>query len=180
MSYSHNPFLVLSDALISSGLVDVASRVKATETKLKDTLYLIASTNTFAFDETIDLLPLFETHTNGSVSFNNQIYTGSSNINNCSWVGAEYPPRYSLVVMKNNTETLFSIYEGVNDSVERMNKLFEDVLIDLNNGDQIKITLHKDQIETHDTITIKELLHKLWTCLIQYFMFHYYNKISNG
>ena len=64
------------------------------------------------------------------------------------------PPRYSLVVMKNNTETLFSIDEGVNDSVERMNKLFEDVLIDLNNGVQIKITLHKDQIETHDTITI--------------------------
>jgi hypothetical protein len=160
MSYSHNPFLVLSDALISSGLVDVASRVKATETKLKDTLYLIANTNTFDFDETIDLLPLFETHTNGSVSFNNQIYTGSSlkihlKINiNYTWTNAEYPPRYSLVVMKNNTETLFSIYEGVNDSVERMNKLFEDVLIDLNNGDQIKITLHKDQIETHDTITI--------------------------
>ena len=73
---------------------------------------------------------------------------------NYSWVGAEYPPRYSLVVMKNNTETLFSIYEGVNDSVERMNKLFEDALIDLNNGDQIKITLNKDQIENNDTITI--------------------------
>ena len=69
MSYSHNPFLILSDAIISSGLVDVASRVKATETKLKDTLYLIANTNTFDFDETIDLLPLFETYTNGSVSF---------------------------------------------------------------------------------------------------------------
>ena len=64
MSYSHNPFLVLSDALLSSGLVDVASRVKATETKFK----VIANTNTITFDETIDLLPLFETHTNGSVS----------------------------------------------------------------------------------------------------------------
>ena len=55
MSYSHNPFLVLSDALISSGLVDVASRVKATETKLKDTLYLIANTNTFATGNRIAL-----------------------------------------------------------------------------------------------------------------------------
>ena len=142
MSYNHNPFLILSDSLISAGIVDVTSRVKATETKLKDTLYLIANTNTFTFDETIDLLPLFETHTNGAVSFNNQIYTRSSikihlKINiNYSWVGAEYPARYSLVVMKNNTETLFSIYEGVNDSVERMNELFEDVLIDLNHGDQ--------------------------------------------
>ena len=55
MSYNHNPFLILSDAIISAGIVDVTSRVKATETKLKDTLYLIANTNTFEFENKYQL-----------------------------------------------------------------------------------------------------------------------------
>jgi len=160
MSYNHNPFLVLSDSVISSGIIDVATRVKAAENKLKDTIYLMSDTNTFVFDDVISLLPLFAIHINGSILLNNGIYNGNAakihlkvNIN-YMWVAAEYPPRFSLLIMKNNNETLFSIYEGVNDSTERMNKLYEDVLIDVNNNDKINIILQKDQIETHDTITI--------------------------
>ena len=86
--------------------------MKAAENKLEDTY--IANTNTFIFDETnlLHVLPLFETHTNGKVSINNRTYSGNSvkihlKINiNYSWIGAEYPPRYSLVVMKNNVTTL--------------------------------------------------------------------------
>ena len=38
MSYSHNPFLVLSDNLLSTGIDDVTYRLKAAENKLKDTV----------------------------------------------------------------------------------------------------------------------------------------------
>ena len=74
---------------------------------------------------------------------------------NYVWDGAEYPPRYSLSVKKNDSEIIFNIMKGVDDSVDKMNKLFEDILIDLNNGDHIAITLLKDdEIEIHETITL--------------------------
>jgi hypothetical protein len=160
MSYSHNPFLVLSDSQITSEFVDVAYRLKTAENKLKDTLFLIPSTTQFVFDDVLELLPLFQLYTSGSVSITDQTYTGNPikihlKINiKYQWIGAEYAARYSLVVKKNNSEILFNISKGIEDSAETMNKLHEDGLIDLSNGDQITITLFKDQIETHDTITL--------------------------
>lgn len=160
MSYTHNPFLTLSDTLLSTGIDDVTYRLKVAENKLKDTLFLIPSTGSHVFDDVLELLPLFEVYTNGSVSIVNRTYTGNTvkihlKINiKYQWDNAEYPPRYSLVVKKNNTEILFNISKGIEDSAETMNKLYEDILIDLNNDDQIAITLYKDQTESHDTITL--------------------------
>ena len=160
MAYNHNPFMVLSDNLITAEIVDVTSRLKTAENKLKDTLFLMPSSTSFVFDDVLELLPLFELYTDGSVSMSNGTYTGNPmklhiKINiNYVWDGAEYPPRYSLSVKKNDSEIIFNIMKGVDDSVDKMNKLFEDILIDLNNGDQIAITLFKDQIETHDAIML--------------------------
>ena len=41
MSYSQNPFLVLSDNLLSTGIDDVTYRLKAAENKLKDTKHIL-------------------------------------------------------------------------------------------------------------------------------------------
>ena len=149
MAYNHNPFMVLSDNLITSEIVDVTARLKTAENKLKDTLFLMPSSTSFVFDDALELLPLFELYTDGSVSMSNGTYTGNPmklhiKINiNYVWDGAEYPPRYSLSVKKNDSEIIFNIMKGVDDSVDKMNKLFEDILIDLNNGDQIAISIYR-------------------------------------
>ena len=160
MSYNHNSFMVVSSNVLSSEIDNVTFRLKVAENKLKDTLFIMPNTTTYDFDEVINLLPLFQLYTSGSTTFDNQTYIGESiklhlKINiNYTWDNAEYPPRYSLLIKKNNTDVLFNIYKGIDDSAENMNKLFEDILIDLNNGDQITISLFKDQIDVHDTITL--------------------------
>ncbi len=159
MAYNHNPFLGQSNSLITAEIEDVTTRLKVAEKKLKDTLFLMPSSTPFMFDEVLELLPLFELYTDGSVSMSNGTYRGNPlklhiKINmNYMWDGVEYPPRYYLTV-KNNADILFSISKGLEDSLDKMNKLFEDILIDLNNGDHIAITLSKDQIETQETIIL--------------------------
>jgi hypothetical protein len=160
MAYNHNPFMGLSNSLITAEIADVTTRLKIAENKLKDTLFLIPSSTSFAFEEILDLLPLFTLYTDGSVSMSNGTYTGNPlklhiKINiNYVWYGAEYSPRYFLSVKKND-EIIFNVMHGMDDSVDTMNKLFEDILIDLNNGDHIAITLFKDdEIEIHETITL--------------------------
>ena len=158
MSYNHNSFMSHNTAITTTEIDDVTYRLKVAENKLKDTLFIMPTTSVYDFDDIIDVLPLFQMYTAGSVQFDNQKYIGGTmkahlKINlKYKWEGAEYPPRYSVRIKKNN-EVICDIYKGIDDSSERMNKLYEDVLIDLNNGDQLSIPLLKDQIETHDTIT---------------------------
>ncbi len=133
MAYNHNPFMVLSDNLITSEIVDVTSRLKIAENKLKDTLFLIPSSTAFVFDEVLDLLPLFALYTDGSVSMSNGTYTGNPlklhiKINiKYVWYGAEYSLRYYLSVKKNESDIIFNVMQGMDDSADTMNKLFEDI-----------------------------------------------------
>lgn len=158
-SYNHNPFLVLSNSTLASDIEEVTIRLRTAENKLKDTLYIMPTSKTFIFDDILELFQLFDIHTNGSVNIADDVYMGESmklhlKINIMYfWTGAEYPPRFSLEVKK-NADILFRISKGITDSTDEMNKMYEDLLIDLSRGDQLKITIFKDQIETHDSIMI--------------------------
>ena len=74
MAYNHNPFMGLSNSLITAEIADVTTRLKIAENKLKDTLFLIPSSTSFAFEEILDLLPLFTLHTDGSVDVQRNLY----------------------------------------------------------------------------------------------------------
>ena len=139
--------------------------------KSSSTMFLLLSDTKVDFDDVLTItFPLLK---QGYIDMDN-ITLGENdkvvlklNIN-YKWINADLAPRYELSIYKNNgedTNLIYTVLRGVNDSTIGMNNLQENIIIDLQKGDSIQIQISKYLEDTHDEIILLKNSYYSYTML---------------
>lgn len=106
----------------------------------------------YVYDDDIEL-NFIKYKQEGIFDINEGLFDVSSNIKILieinifyDYVGAEFAPRYELNIYKNDV-LLNKHYCGLNDTIDTVNNLYLVSVVDVSNGDRIKIVLVKDSLE---------------------------------
>jgi len=106
----------------------------------------------YVYDDDIEL-KFIKYKQEGIFDINDGVFVVSSNIKIMieinifyNYNGAEFAPRYELNIYKNDV-LLNKHYCGLNDTVDTVNNLYLVSVVDVSNGDRIKIVLLKDSLE---------------------------------
>ena len=138
--------------------------------KSSSTLFLLPSDTKVDFDDFLTInFPLLK---QGFIDMDN-ITLGENdkvvlklNIN-YKW-NTDLAPRYEMSIYKNHgedTNLIYTVLRGVNDSTTGMNNLQETIIIDLQKDDTIQIKLSKYLEDTHDEILLLKNSYYSYTIL---------------
>ena len=121
--------------------------------KINKVLFIQPHDITYIYDDTLEL-EFDKYKQDGNFDINNGVVSTSITLKIMIEINlfytydddADFAPRYELNIYKNNA-LINKHYCGLNDNVETVNNLYLMSILDISDGDKMKITIIKDNIE---------------------------------